>query len=62
MPEDLLKELVANRVDYHFARLGRHTDIMTDIFKGVYDASPAGSASFSMHVGSAALRCRLLAA
>ena len=33
MPEELLKQLVVNRIDYHFGRIGRHTDIMTRIFK-----------------------------
>jgi hypothetical protein len=35
VPEDLLKQLVVNRIDYHFGRVGRHTDIMTRIFKEV---------------------------
>ncbi|PRW20254.1 MHCK EF2 kinase domain [Chlorella sorokiniana] len=40
VPEELLKLLVTNRVDYHFARIGAHTGIMTGIFKQVYDDSP----------------------
>jgi hypothetical protein len=60
VPEDLLKQLVANRVDYHFARLCHHTDIMTEIFRGVYDAVPAGSAVFHMQVGLGVPRRSLL--
>ena len=57
MPEDLLKELVANRVDYHFARINHSTDTMTGIFKEVFDAAPAGSAAFHMQVRPAAQHC-----
>ncbi|PSC68815.1 mhck ef2 kinase domain isoform B [Micractinium conductrix] len=33
VPEDLLRQLVACRVDYHFARINSQTDIMCEIFK-----------------------------
>ena len=45
-----MKELICNRVDYHFARITDYTDIMTGIFKEVYDGAPAGAAVFEMHV------------
>jgi len=32
VPEELLREFCRNRIDYHFARLGEHTDIMTGVF------------------------------
>ena len=32
-----MKHLVVNRIDYHFGRIGRHTDIMTRIFKEASD-------------------------
>ncbi|PRW58505.1 n a [Chlorella sorokiniana] len=48
VPEELLKKLVVNRVDYNFARITRHTDKMVDIFKKVYAESP-GAATFETH-------------
>ena len=38
VPEDLLRQLVACRVDYHFARINSQTDIMCEIFKKVCSA------------------------
>jgi hypothetical protein len=35
VPEQLLLELYSMRVDYYFARIGRHTDIMIGIFAAV---------------------------
>ncbi|KAL4425302.1 hypothetical protein ABPG75_009318 [Micractinium tetrahymenae] len=48
IPEELLKQLATCRIDYHFARINCNTDIMTSIFKQVYDESP-GAAIFEMH-------------
>ncbi|EFN51874.1 hypothetical protein CHLNCDRAFT_139790 [Chlorella variabilis] len=48
VPEDLLKVLVTNRIDYHFACIRSDTDIMQGIFKDVYAASP-GAAAFEAH-------------
>ena len=35
VPEQQLERLVANRVDYHFARICSHTDDMAAVFKEV---------------------------
>lgn len=49
VPEDLLKTLCANRIDYHFAKINSNTDTMIEIFKGVYAQAP-GAATFEVHV------------
>lgn len=49
VPEQLLEKLICNRVDYHFARINASTDMMTGIFKKVYEGAPAGAAVFEMH-------------
>ncbi|KAL4439708.1 hypothetical protein ABPG75_002709 [Micractinium tetrahymenae] len=51
VPEELLQDFCRNRIDYHFARLGSHTDIMTRIFSaasGVFKGAN-GAATFEMH-------------
>ena len=55
MPEQLLEKLICNRVDYHFARIHQDTDLMTSIFKKVYDGAPAGATLFEMHVSDTGL-------
>ncbi len=52
VPEDLLRLLIANRVDYHFARICHHTDQMMGIFRGVYKEAPPGAAVFEEHVST----------
>ncbi|KAL4444263.1 hypothetical protein ABPG75_012000 [Micractinium tetrahymenae] len=43
VPEELLKQMVVNRIDYHFGRITSHTD--------VYNDSP-GATAFEIHVSS----------
>ncbi|GAB4815216.1 hypothetical protein N2152v2_002262 [Parachlorella kessleri] len=49
VPEQLLEKLICTRVDYHFARICHHTDMMTGIFSKVYEGAPAGAAVFEIH-------------
>ena len=48
-PEEQVKTLCMNRIDYHFAKITHETDKMVEIFKGIYEQA-AGAATFEVHV------------
>lgn len=57
VPEELLRQLICNRVDYHFARICEHTDMMCGVFQKVYGEAPPGGAEFQIHVSDKACLC-----